>query len=196
MQSLTRRSVVGFERTGHVYAQDLGRQNEVCYAREQHHYAEREEVCVPLYVGKRTEPEIAEHRPQEQRAEAYAGQHAAAMNIYLNSTLPLPMPSDLRQPICPRSSSIMRDIVVITTSAATRMKNAGNAIFMHCLPAFHDRNTQIGREIGERFGIYEMEVTDEVFESEASVVFDEAENRMHTIKAVMAATLGWEEHRD
>ena len=55
----------------------------------------------------------------------------------------------------------------------------------------HDRNTQIGREIGERFGIYEMEVTDEVFESDASVVFDEAENRMHTIKAVMAATLGW-----
>ena len=54
-----------------------------------------------------------------------------------------------------------------------------------------DRNTQIGREIGERFGIYEMEVTDEVFESDASVVFDEAENRMHTIKAVMAATLGW-----
>ena len=75
------------------------------------------------------------------------------------------------------------------------MKNAGNAIFMHCLPAFHDRNTQIGREIGERFGIYEMEVTDEVFESEASVVFDEAENRMHTIKAVMAATLGWKERQ-
>ena len=72
------------------------------------------------------------------------------------------------------------------------MQNAGNAIFMHCLPAYHDRNTGIGREIGERFGIYEMEVTDEVFESEASVVFDEAENRMHTIKAVMAATLGYE----
>ena len=71
------------------------------------------------------------------------------------------------------------------------MQNAGNAIFMHCLPSYHDRNTGIGREIGERFGIYEMEVTDEVFESEASVVFDEAENRMHTIKAVMAATLGW-----
>lgn len=70
------------------------------------------------------------------------------------------------------------------------MQNAQNAIFMHCLPAFHDRNTQIGREIGSRFNIYEMEVTDEVFESEASVVFDEAENRMHTIKAVMAATLG------
>lgn len=70
------------------------------------------------------------------------------------------------------------------------MKNAGKAIFMHCLPAFHDLNTKIGKQIGERFGISEMEVTDEVFESEASVVFDEAENRMHTIKAVMAATLG------
>lgn len=73
------------------------------------------------------------------------------------------------------------------------MENAGHAIFMHCLPAFHDLNTGIGREMGERFGIREMEVTDEVFESEASVVFDEAENRMHTIKAVMAATLGWKE---
>lgn len=73
------------------------------------------------------------------------------------------------------------------------MQNAGNAIFMHCLPAFHDRNTGIGEEIAARFGIYEMEVTDEVFESPQSVVFDEAENRMHTIKAVMAATLGWEE---
>ena len=74
------------------------------------------------------------------------------------------------------------------------MQNAGNAIFMHCLPAFHDRNTIIGREIGSRFNIYEMEVTDEVFESEASVVFDEAENRMHTIKAMMAASLGWKEN--
>ena len=64
------------------------------------------------------------------------------------------------------------------------------AIFLHCLPAFHDLNTQIGKEQGEKFGISEMEVTNEVFESKASVVFDEAENRMHTIKAVMAATLG------
>ena len=61
--------------------------------------------------------------------------------------------------------------------------------FMHCLPAFHDLNTTIGRDIYEKFGIDCMEVTDEVFESEASIVFDEAENRMHTIKAVMAATL-------
>ncbi len=64
--------------------------------------------------------------------------------------------------------------------------------FMHCLPAFHDLNTDIGREMYEKYGIDCMEVTDEVFESPASIVFDEAENRMHTIKAVMAATLGAE----
>lgn len=70
------------------------------------------------------------------------------------------------------------------------MENAGEqAIFMHCLPAFHDLKTKIGAEMGERFGITEMEVTDEVFEAPYSLVFEEAENRMHTIKAVMAATL-------
>ncbi|BAK46723.1 MAG: ornithine carbamoyltransferase [Lachnospiraceae bacterium] len=62
--------------------------------------------------------------------------------------------------------------------------------FMHCLPAFHDCNTGIGAQIAEKYGLKEMEVTDEVFESEQSIVFDEAENRMHTIKAVMLATLG------
>ncbi len=72
----------------------------------------------------------------------------------------------------------------------TAMDNgAENCVFMHCLPAFHDLKTTIGKEMGERFGRAEMEVTDEVFESERSIVFDEAENRMHTIKAVMAATL-------
>ena len=70
------------------------------------------------------------------------------------------------------------------------MKNAGpQCKFMHCLPAFHDLNTTIGKDVYNKFGIDCMEVTDEVFESEASIVFDEAENRMHTIKAVMAATL-------
>ena len=64
------------------------------------------------------------------------------------------------------------------------------AIFMHCLPAFHDLKTRIGKEVYEKFGYSELEVTDEVFESRQSVVFDEAENRMHTIKAVMLATLG------
>ncbi|HIY20134.1 MAG TPA: ornithine carbamoyltransferase [Candidatus Blautia avistercoris] len=72
----------------------------------------------------------------------------------------------------------------------TIMENAGEkAIFLHCLPAFHDLKTKIGKEMGERFQITDMEVTDEVFESPQSKVFDEAENRMHTIKAVMAATL-------
>ena len=74
------------------------------------------------------------------------------------------------------------------------MQNAGEkAVFMHCLPAFHDLHTKIGKEISEKFGINEMEVTDEVFESPQSIVFDEAENRMHTIKAVMAVTLGMPE---
>ena len=73
---------------------------------------------------------------------------------------------------------------------AAAMKNANpNAIFMHCLPSFHDTKTTIGADIARKFGIPEMEVTDEVFESPQSVVFDEAENRMHTIKAVIYATL-------
>ena len=63
------------------------------------------------------------------------------------------------------------------------------AVFMHCLPSFHDLKTKVGAEIAEKFGISEMEVTDEVFESSQPIVFEEAENRMHTIKAVMAATL-------
>ena len=73
---------------------------------------------------------------------------------------------------------------------AAAMRNAKDtAIFMHCLPSFHDTRTTIGAEIAQKFGISEMEVTDEVFEGRQSVVFDEAENRMHTIKAVMYATL-------
>ncbi|SNS79088.1 ornithine carbamoyltransferase [Anaerovirgula multivorans] len=71
------------------------------------------------------------------------------------------------------------------------MKATGNpdVIFMHCLPAFHDLETKVGKEIHEKFGLKEMEVTDEVFRSKHSVVFDEAENRMHTIKAVIVATI-------
>jgi ornithine carbamoyltransferase len=71
------------------------------------------------------------------------------------------------------------------------MQASGNpqVKFLHCLPAFHDRNTKIGKQIYEKFGIEAMEVSDEVFESKASIVWDEAENRMHTIKAVMVATL-------
>ena len=75
---------------------------------------------------------------------------------------------------------------------ADALRETGNAdvLFMHCLPAFHDLKTAVGREIHEKFGLTELEVSDEVFESRNSVVFDEAENRMHTIKAVMVATLG------
>ncbi len=70
------------------------------------------------------------------------------------------------------------------------MENAGSKCrFMHCLPAFHDLNTVVGRQVYEKFGLSELEVTNEVFESEQSIVFDEAENRMHTIKAVMQATM-------
>ncbi len=70
------------------------------------------------------------------------------------------------------------------------MKNAGeNAVFMHCLPAYHNHETTVGKEVGEKFGLAALEVTEEVFEGPQSIVFDEAENRMHTIKAVMAATL-------
>jgi len=75
---------------------------------------------------------------------------------------------------------------------AEMMKKTGNpdCKFLHCLPAFHNRETQIGEDIYQKFGVEAMEVTDEVFESPASVVFDEAENRVHTIKAIMVATLG------
>ena len=70
------------------------------------------------------------------------------------------------------------------------MKNAkDNAIFLHCLPSFHDLNTTIGKDVYEKFGLKEMEVTDKVFNSNNSKVFDQAENRMHTIKAVMYATM-------
>ncbi len=75
---------------------------------------------------------------------------------------------------------------------AAAMEKTGNpnVIFLHCLPAFHNRQTMIGETIYRKFGLEAMEVTEDVFESEASVVFDEAENRIHTIKAVMVATLG------
>ena len=84
----------------------------------------------------------------------------------------------------------IRELSPYQVDAKKMAAAAPDCVFMHCLPAFHDLNTGIGREISEKFGINEMEVTDEVFESPASIVFDEAENRMHTIKAVMAATLG------
>ncbi len=84
----------------------------------------------------------------------------------------------------------IRDLTPYRVTESVMEQAGKDAIFLHCLPSFHDLKTKIGREMGERFGITEMEVTDRVFESSRSRVFDEAENRMHTIKAVMAATLG------
>lgn len=81
------------------------------------------------------------------------------------------------------------DLTPYQVNASVMKMAAKNAVFMHCLPAFHDLGTTVGKQIHAKFGITEMEVTHEVFESEQSIVFAEAENRMHTIKAVMAATL-------
>lgn len=86
----------------------------------------------------------------------------------------------------------LKDLMPYQVNAAAMANAKPEAIFMHCLPAFHDLKTKIGREVYEKFGYSELEVTDEVFEGAQSVVFDEAENRMHTIKAVMFATLGEE----
>ena len=83
----------------------------------------------------------------------------------------------------------LRDLMPYQVNKAAMANAKPGAIFMHCLPAFHDLKTKIGKEVYEKFGYSELEVTDEVFESAQSVVFDEAENRMHTIKAVMLATL-------
>ena len=84
----------------------------------------------------------------------------------------------------------IRELAPYQVNTALMDMAADNAVFMHCLPAYHDDKTGVGKEMGKRFGRDSMEVTNEVFESERSVVFREAENRMHTIKAVMAATLG------
>ena len=85
--------------------------------------------------------------------------------------------------------SRIRELTPYRVTTALMQNAAENCVFMHCLPAFHDLKTTLGKQIFEKFGVDCMEVTDEVFESPASIVFDEAENRMHTIKAVMAATL-------
>ena len=83
----------------------------------------------------------------------------------------------------------IQDLLPYRVTADVMRKAGPDAVFMHCLPSFHDLNTTIGKSIFEKFGLDCMEVTDEVFEGPQSIVFDEAENRMHTIKAVMAATL-------
>ncbi len=87
----------------------------------------------------------------------------------------------------------IHDLLPYRITSELMQPGSADAVFMHCLPAFHDLHTGIGEKIHEKYGLTEMEVTDEVFESSRSIVFQEAENRMHTIKAVMAATLGYAE---
>ena len=83
----------------------------------------------------------------------------------------------------------IHDLLPYQVNAKAFEKAKETAIFMHCLPAYHDLNTKVGQEVYKKFGLTEMEVTNEVFEGPRSVVFDEAENRMHSIKAIMKATL-------
>ncbi|HNS47617.1 MAG TPA: ornithine carbamoyltransferase subunit F, partial [Bacteroidales bacterium] len=85
----------------------------------------------------------------------------------------------------------IKEMILYQVNSAVIHKTDNPGVkFMHCLPSFHNRDTKVGEEIFQKFGIAAMEVTDEVFESPASIVFDQAENRLHTIKAVMVATLG------
>ena len=110
--------------------------------------------------------------------EAVAGAHVVYTDIWVS----MGEPDDIWE-------ERIRLLEPYRVTSAVMAKAASDAIFMHCLPSYHDTKTTIGAEIAEKFGITEMEVTDEVFESAQSKVFDEAENRMHSIKAIMYATL-------
>ena len=115
-----------------------------------------------------------ETRPQQ----AVKGAHALYTDVWVSMGEPMEVWQKRIQELSPYC--VTRELVAAA---------GDQAVFMHCLPAFHDLKTGIGREMGQKFGRDCMEVTDEVFESKRSLVFDQAENRMHTIKAVMAATL-------
>ncbi|MBR7187398.1 MAG: ornithine carbamoyltransferase, partial [Clostridia bacterium] len=114
----------------------------------------------------------------EDPAEAVRGAHVVYTDVWVS----------MGEPDAVWATRI-RDLSPYQVNADLMAKAGPNAVFLHCLPAFHDLNTGIGRQIHEKFGLTAMEVTDEVFEGPQSIVFDEAENRMHTIKAVLAATL-------
>ena len=115
---------------------------------------------------------------EEDVAQAVAGAHV----IYTDVWVSMGEPDQVWE-------TRINDLLPYRVTADVMRKAGPKAVFMHCLPSFHDLNTSIGRNIFEKFGLDCMEVTDEVFEGPQSIVFDEAENRMHTIKAVMAATL-------
>ena len=115
---------------------------------------------------------------EEEPAKAAAGAHVLYTDVWVS----------MGEPDAVWQERI-RDLLPYQINAQVMDRALPEAVFMHCLPSFHDLNTGIGRQIHEKYGLEAMEVTDEVFEGPRSVVFDEAENRMHTIKAVMAATL-------
>lgn len=117
-------------------------------------------------------------RFEENPAKAVQGAHVLYTDVWVSMGEPESVWAQRIQALSPYQ-----------VNQALMDKASPDAVFMHCLPAFHDWKTGIGREMGQKFGRSEMEVTDQVFESPASIVFDEAENRMHTIKAVMLATL-------
>ncbi|MEU9014073.1 ornithine carbamoyltransferase [Streptomyces sp. NPDC048479] len=116
----------------------------------------------------------------EDIAEGVAGADFVATDVWVSMGEPKEIWDERIEALGPYA--VTMDVLSATGNADVK--------FLHCLPAFHDLGTKVGREIHESHGLTELEVTDEVFESEHSVVFDEAENRMHTIKAIMVATLG------
>ena len=154
-----------------VVCAKLGIHFVACGPKEQMPEQELIDACTSL-------PTAAPITLTEDVDEAVAGAHV----IYTDIWVSMGEPDDIWE-------ERIRLLEPYRVTSSVMAKAASNAIFMHCLPSYHDTETTIGADIAEKFGITEMEVTNEVFESAQSKVFDEAENRMHTIKAIMYATL-------
>lgn len=154
-----------------VVCAKLGIHFVACGPKEQMPEQELIDACASL-------PSSAPITLTENVDEAVAGAHV----IYTDIWVSMGEPDDIWE-------ERIRILEPYRVTSSVMAKAASNAIFMHCLPSYHDTETTIGADIAEKFGITEMEVTNEVFESAQSKVFDEAENRMHTIKAIMYATL-------
>ena len=139
----------------------------------EHADAELVEICTPIAAENGCTITLT-----EDVKEACTGAHV----IYTDVWVSMGEPDEVW-------AQRIKDLEAYRVTAELMAMADPSAIFLHCLPAFHDTNTTTGADIAERFGVTEMEVEDVVFESKQSKVFDEAENRMHTIKAVMYATL-------
>ena len=151
----------------------MGMEFVACAPKKYFPNAELVDTC--LEIAKETGAKIT---LEEDPASALAGANV----IYTDVWVSMGEPAEVWE-------ERIHDLMPYQVNRAAMDMAAPGAVFMHCLPSFHDLKTKVGKEMGEKYGITAMEVTDEVFESEASIVFEEAENRMHTIKAVMAATL-------